>query len=372
MMNSSLFQIPEKLKKIQEKILSFREREQLYLQNGDSGYGKSPSNIAFIKYWGKEENLFQIPQNSSLSFILNHFFSETKVTVQGVFLPKDTKIKKIFNHSFNLTGNKNNILENKVTEKMQTWLENILHPFADEIALNIETQNNFPTACGIASSASGYAALTMAIANLLQLSTKLNKDEFQYWCYEWARLGSGSATRSIVFSEEDKFVEWEKLNNETITKQIHAHENWGKLKHCVLILNEDKKTISSSDGHKLAKSSLFHQIRVNNIEYKLSLLKKALLNFNFDVVKDLTEEDALLMHSVMHTGNPSLKYLNQASAKIISAFIQERNSKSIKAFWTLDAGPNIHILYMSGQEPFLTKIFQNISEICEFEILGNF
>lgn len=333
------------LVQLQNKIECLRTQGKLFLQNGDIGHASAPSNIALIKYWGKEPEHRQIPLNSSLSFTLNHLKSETTVRVLGRFFPQEMRLHapKI-KHQFFLNG------QCETSEKINHFLNDILFPYATDIALYIESRNHFPTACGIASSASGYAALCKAIANLLQLEKHFTPDELQHWIYEWARLGSGSATRSACLSNEGLFVAWQRYNMQTQTLAVAHHPHWAFLQHAVFILDESQKEISSSQGHQYAQSSPLNAIRLAGIDFKMDQLKKALLDCDFQTVADISEADAFAMHSVMQTGKRPLLYLNDTTSEIIAHFISFRNKKQLKSFWTLDAGPNIHFLFFPEAE----------------------
>ena len=365
---------------LNEKILSLRENNKLELQNGDTGYASAPSNIALLKYWGKKKNLIQIPENSSLSFTLSGFRSETKVTVLGRFFPKnEAHSHPKIPHEFILKNEKGDIISQECSSKWNNFLNLILSPYAPEIGLRIESQNNFPTACGIASSASGYAACVGAIANLLQLDKHFTEEELQSWISEWSRLGSGSATRSSLLKkpleQSPAFVGWtfkemdfrlrgneefrgnENTSNQTKTEKINSHKKWEKLKHAVLVLDGSEKLISSSEGHHFAKTSPLFSIRVSGMELKYKQLKKAIENFNFDIVKNISEEDAFSMHAVMQTATPPACYLTLTTSQVISHFVTYRNSLNMNAFWTLDAGPNIHFIYMEEQEHLMENFF---------------
>ena len=361
-----MLKIPEQLKKLQEKILLLRKENKLELQNGDVGSASAPSNIALLKYWGKQGNLSQNPTNSSLSYTLGGFRSFTKVTSLGRFFPEnEPNLTAKFSHKLILKNENNEIIDEQISKKMELFLNSILNPFAFEIALKVESRNNFPTACGIASSASGYAALVGAVANLLQLEKHFTPVELQYWLSEWARLGSGSATRSSLLQNNSLFVAW-KLAEETsttITESIKAHENWNNMKHCVLVLDATQKNISSSDGHKQAQSSPLHEIRVAGINKKYQRLLTAIEEFDFETVKQITEEDAFSMHAVMQTGIEPACYLNSQVAKVIAKFIQCRDKLNLMAFWTLDAGPNVHFIYHPSHEELLNYFFQEMQNV---------
>ena len=361
--------IPIELVNLQNKLLKIRENNKIFIQNGDVGFASAPSNIALLKYWGKMIGREQIPINSSLSYTIGGFRSFTKVTAMGRFLPKEVTLFHSFKNKLYLG---NNLTDNKLPEKMDRLIQSILFPFAQEISIEVQSINNFPTACGIASSASGYAALVAALADLLQLENHFTKEELQFWLTEWARLGSGSATRSVFSSEENTFIKWEipysETNPFTKTQILKYHPKWRQLEHKVFILSDKEKQTLSSEGHKYAHTSPFQNIRIAGIEKKLNQMEKALLEFDFDAVQFLSEEDAYSMHAVMQTGEPKACYLTDEVAKIISLFIELRNKYNVKAFWTLDAGPNIHILYMPEAMQMLTQFQEQAQLLLNKEI----
>jgi diphosphomevalonate decarboxylase len=367
--------IPKNLVNLQNKIFQLRKDEIFVLQNGDEGYASAPSNIALLKYWGKQEGKKQIPVNSSLSYTLGSLRSFTKVTVQGRFFPIEERDSlRAYNHKLILKDENNKILENKISTKMEKFLDQILFPYAPEIALSIESSNNFPTACGIASSASGYAALVGSIANLLQLEKHFTPSELQYWLCEWSRLGSGSATRSAIINKNSLFVAWDlphQQAEETSTYDVPYHTNFNHLEHCVVVINENPKDISSSEGHKQAHTSPLHSIRVSGLKQKFSKLKLALLEGDFQTIKHITEEDAFAMHAVMQTGKEPACYLTHEVADIISQFIEYRDETSAKILWTLDAGPNIHFIYCNDHKHYFLNFIDQIQKNRKINLIQN-
>lgn len=377
-MSNLITHIPNRLSLLQEKILHLRQTNQLELQHGDWGYASAPSNIALLKYWGKQPGQMQIPTNSSLSLTLGGFRSFTRVTALGRFFPtqEQSHIAK-FPYKFLLKNENKAIISEKIPQKMELFLNSLLYPFAPEIALQVESQNNFPTACGIASSASGYAALVSAIADLLQLPKHFTHEELQYWLSEWSRIGSGSATRSSLLQNNSLFVAWKLMEHEnnifTTTENLKHHQNWRYLKHCVLVLDENEKSISSSDGHRYAQTSPLHAIRVAGINFKLTHMLKALEEFDFATLQQITEEDAFFMHAVMQTGEQPACYLNMQVSKIIAQFVQYRDQNGLQACWTLDAGPNVHFLYLEQDEKRIFEFFKKFQnyENKKIKILQN-
>ena len=361
----ALFETASGLAELQQRLVAARRKGTLILQNGDLGYASAPSNIALLKYWGKAPGRAQIPVNSSLSYTLGGFRSFTKVAVRGRFFPESSPLQKSpFENRIAL----NNSPFSVVDQKMDRFVRAILSDFAPEISLDIVSRNNFPTACGIASSASGYAALVGAIADLLQLHQHFNADECAFWLTQWARLGSGSATRSAVPSAASQYVAWHadpratRISDASATHTVAAavHPTLTQLDHMVVVLEVAQKAVSSSDGHRQADTSVFQGIRVAGMPRKMQKMHDALALGDFATIASLSEEDAFAMHAVMQTAQSPACYLTQDTARVIETFVHWRDLHGIPAFWTLDAGPNVHLLFLPSAEKEVLAFVQNL------------
>jgi len=361
-MSEMIFEQNPELRVLSEKLLQARIRGELLLQSGDVGWASAPSNIALLKYWGKKSGLKQIPVNSSLSLTLGAFRAFTQISVVGRFFPlNEGRVNVLLERPhFSLELNQNTA---PMPAKMEIFLKSILHGFADDIALRVESVNNFPTACGVASSAAGYAAIVGAIADLLNLQRFLNASEMQTWLCEWSRLGSGSATRSAISQSDlnvSQFVAWELLDNgvSSRTQELPVHKNLSELCHCVLVLDAGEKSVGSSKGHTLAQTSLFQELRLAQYPARFLRTREALLKGDFQCLQELTEIDAFEMHAVMATGSCPLNYMNRDTASAISKFVEIRNKVSAKMLWTLDAGANPHFVFMPEASVVMSQFFQ--------------
>jgi diphosphomevalonate decarboxylase len=184
--------------------------------------------------------------------------------------------------------------------------------------------------------------------------------ELQLWLTEWARIGSGSATRSAVqTSSSPSFVTWEvsaaaspsasapaALASESLThtREIQAHKSIRALKHLLVVVSAEHKTISSSEGHLSAENSRFQTIRVAGLAERFEAVVSAIENGQVETLRFLSEEDAFSMHAVMATSTPPITYMTDLTTAIIASFLGERRQRGWQALWTLDAGPNIHFL----------------------------
>jgi diphosphomevalonate decarboxylase len=372
--NPTLFDENPRLRALAERLMQARREGRLTLQGGDCGYASAPSNIALLKYWGKQAGRKQIPVNSSISMTLGSFRAFTEVQVCGRFFPlqanslPNTENRPAF--LLELNGK-----ETPLPAKMEQFLRHLLAPFGNDISLRVKSRNNFPTACGVASSAAGYAALVGAIADLLNLQRFFSDEELQIWQTEWARLGSGSATRSALSqaasaADENQFVAWHLSTGEhstaspeplTKTHACEANPRFADLRHCVLVLDSGEKKTDSSAGHELAQTSLLQEIRLAQYPFRFARMLDALRQGDFSCLAELTECDAFEMHAVMGTGATPLRYMNSQTARAIALFVRHRNEKQLPMFWTLDAGANPHLLYDGKSARELGSVFRQLS-----------
>lgn len=371
-------QLPPALVELAKKLEAARRTGELVIQAGDQGFASAPSNIALLKYWGKHRDRKQIPVSSSVSRSLDGFRSFTKVVALTRMreLPLDADSYPKPPHEFYLHTEKK-ALDTRhrdgsvapaaesnwaVGAKMKDFLDAVLSGWADDVAVSIESRNNFPTGCGVASSASGYAALVGAIADMAGLHRQLTPAELQFWLTEWARMGSGSATRSALqTSHSPSFVTWEVshlddlpggesdllgygFQSQTQTREIVAHERIRALKHLLVVVSAEHKAVSSSDGHLSAGTSRFQTIRVAGLAERFATAVSAIQGGQVDTLRFVSEEDAFSMHAVMATSTPPITYMTDLTAAIIARFLDERRRQGWQALWTLDAGPNIHFL----------------------------
>jgi diphosphomevalonate decarboxylase len=377
--NPTLFDENPHLKSFAERLLQARENGSLILQGGDIGYCSAPSNIALLKYWGKMTGHRQVPVNSSVSMTLGGFRAFTQVSVAGRFVPlKQGRPEEPFSRppfTLQLNG-----VDQLMPAKMEQFLRNLLAVYAPDISLNVRTFNNFPLACGVASSAAGYAALVGAVADVLNLQRFLTREELTLWLSEWSRLGSGSATRSAIAVEtsspaNNQFVAWNLLSQPlqesngtrlTHTQVCSAHTSLNNLQHCVLVVDAQEKQTGSSEGHELAQTSVLQDIRLAQYPSRFQRMCAAIATGDLQEVGELSEVDAFEMHSVMGTGAVPLKYMNPQTAYAISRFVELRNSQNVAMFWTLDAGPNPHFLFDRGAARYLAQVFDELSNLEEF------
>ena len=335
----------------------------------------SPSNIALVKYWGKKEN--QIPANPSISFTLNNCKTITKLD----FSKKETNDT----FSFDL------LFEGKPKEdfkpKIQKFFERIEKycPYLKQYHFTIDTENTFPHSSGIASSASGMAALSM---NIMSLEKELSRnfgtemtDEFFYQKASFlARLGSGSACRSIkgnvvVWGKHDEISKSSDLFGVEYPSQLH--ENFHNYQDTILLVDKGEKQVSSTVGHDLMHNHPYASTRFEQAHTNLSALKKVLENGNLDEFIKIVESEALTLHAMMMTSMPYFILMKPNTLEIINKIWKFRNQTNIPICFTLDAGANVHVLYPENvSETVLQFIQQELVGYCQngnyiCDIIGN-
>ena len=303
----------------------------------------APSNIALVKYWGKKEN--QIPANPSISFTLNHCKTITKLSF--------TKKTNQDNFSFDL------LFEGKPKEdfkpKIQKFFERIEKycPYLKSYHFEIDTQNTFPHSSGIASSASGMAALSMNIMSLEKelsrnFGTEITDDYFYKKASFLARLGSGSACRSVkgnivVWGNHEEIKESSDLFGVAFSSEVH--QNFKNYKDTILLVDKGEKQVSSTVGHDLMHNHPFAEQRFSQAHHNLSAIKSVLESGNLDEFIKIVESEALTLHAMMMTSMPYFILMKPNTLEIINKIWSFRSRTKIPVCFTLDAGANVHVLY---------------------------
>jgi len=298
----------------------------------------APSNIALVKYWGKKEH--QIPANPSISFTLNNCKTITKLEV--------LKKSDAANFSFDL------LFEGKPKEdfkpKIQKFFERIEQycPFLKEYHFKIDTQNTFPHSSGIASSASGMAALAMNIMSLEKAINPTISDDYFYAKASFlARLGSGSACRSI----KGEVVVWGNhaaINGSSDLFGVEfseIHPNFKNYQDTILLVDKGEKQVSSTVGHDLMHNHPYAERRFAQAHDNLSKIKTILSSGTIEEFIKIVESEALTLHAMMMTSMPYFILMKPNTLEIINKIWKFRNETQIPVCFTLDAGANVHDLY---------------------------
>lgn len=286
-----------------------------------SGSAIACANIAFIKYWGNRSDSLRLPDNGSISMNLDGLTTRTHVHFSSDFKGDELLLN-------------GKTIDGAPLIRVSNFIDHFRKMTDIGYFTRIESENNFPTGAGIASSASAFAALTLAAANALGLD--LSERELS----RTARLGSGSACRSI----SSGFVEWHagKSDEDSYAESIAPPDHWN-LVDCIAILSSSEKKHGSTEGHHLAHSSPLQRARVADATRRLEICRKAILEKDFSRFSDIVELDSNLMHAVMMTSKPPLIFWLPATLEIMQAVSNWREA-GLPCCYTIDAGPNVHIL----------------------------
>jgi len=301
---------------------------------------QSHPNIAFIKYWGNRDNTLRLPMNGSISMNLDGLVTRTTVSFQHS-LAFDQLI--INGHEVTGTG------LNRVS-----YVLDIIRGMANIYdRAEVMTENNFPSGAGIASSASAFAALALAGSQAAGLN--LSEAELS----RLARRGSGSASRSIP----DGFVEWQvgTTDEDSFAFSIAPADHW-QLVDCVAIVSASHKKTGSSEGHTIASTSPLQAARVADAPRRLDICRNAILNCDFNAFASIVELDSDAMHAVMMTSTPALHYWKPASLEVMNC-VRSWRAEGISACYTVDAGPNVHVLCLETEAQVVDKRLREIQGV---------
>jgi diphosphomevalonate decarboxylase len=296
----------------------------------------APANIAFIKYWGKADEKLRLPLNASLSMNLSACTTTTTVEFSPEFT--DDRVSDGFDK-----------------KRIITHIDRLRKAAGIGLRATISTKNSFPTSSGVASSASGFAALTVAAAAALSLE-RTEKELTMF-----ARLGSGSACRSIP----DGFVEWKKreMHETSYAYSLYPHDYWD-LRDILVIVDAGMKKVPTTEGMSAVRTSPFFPARLAALPGRIACIKEAMKQKNFQQFGEIVEEECLDMHHVMQTQNPPLYYWNNVTQEIMDAVAGWRKN-GISVYFTIDAGPNVHLICEGKDEQRAIKAIQGMKGIKE-------
>jgi diphosphomevalonate decarboxylase len=302
---------------------------------------RSPSNIALVKYWGKYGQ--QLPRNPSVSFTLSAAFTE----MQLIATTKEVQEPGI-SLDFKFHGEE----KPAFAQKIETFLASLasVFPFLHQVHLQINTGNSFPHSAGIASSASAMSALALCLCSLEHklFGTLSDQNAFDQKSSYLARLGSGSACRSIyghaaVWGETSIIPgasnEWAMPYGDQL------HEVFKTMHDDILIVSKDEKSVSSRAGHALMEQNAFAEPRYAQARAHMIRLDEALRTGDLPTFGTITEQEALTLHALMMSSTPSYVLMRPNSLAMIEKIRAYRADTGHQVYFTLDAGPNVHLLY---------------------------
>lgn len=301
---------------------------------------KAHTNIALIKYWGKRNEFLKLPMNNSLSLTLDALATTTTVEFRT-----DIASDLFYLNDSEVHGEE----YNRVSRFLQ-----FIRDYSDQRKYAVvHSVNQVPTAAGFASSASGFAALGAASTKALALD--INEEELS----RLTRFGSGSACRSI----HGGIVEWrqgERVDgSDSFSVQLETEKYWD-IRVAAVVLSGEKKTIPSSEGMKrTVDTSVFYQGWLDGVSDDLHEMKNAIREKDFEKVGSIAEANCLRMHGTTLGATPPFTYWLDTTIRVMET-VQKMRNEGVPVYFTIDAGPNVKVLYLPKNEEMVRQTLHEI------------
>lgn len=306
---------------------------------------RAGSDIALVKYWGKKDRILRLPANGSISLILDSLHSTTTVEFQP-----DLQKDEVLINSEVEEGEASRVIKHLDRIRVLAMEKGLLDR---KIFAKVVSENNFPKSTGLSSSGSAFAALTLAATRALDLD--LSERELSIL----ARQGSGTACRCVCGG----FVEWlDGATSEESYSQTFAKANSFVIRDLVAIVSQDKKDLSSTEGHDLAQSSLFFLARQAKIKAKLTAVKEAILQKDFVALGELVEAEALEFHSILLTSQPTILLFYPGTVAVMQA-VRNLRKTGVPVYFTINTGFNVHVLTLPDYEKQVLAVLQNLPSV---------
>lgn len=297
-------------------------------------------NIAFIKYWGNLDESLRIPLNGSISINLAALTTRT-----SVFCNQDLTEDELILNGTRQTGS--------VLLRVCRFLDVVRGLVGTYSHARVESRNDFPTGAGIASSASAFAALALAASAAYGL--ELSEKDLS----RLARRGSGSACRSVPAG----FTEWQvgTSDQDSFATSFARTDHW-QLMDLIAVIHSGEKKAGSTEGHHIAATSPVQAGRVADAPRRLEECRQAILSKDFERLASVMEQDSNLLHAVMMTSNPALYYWRGGTVEVMNA-VRTWRKQGFPCAFTIDAGPNVHVICPTGDGPRLESRLREIPEV---------
>jgi diphosphomevalonate decarboxylase len=299
---------------------------------------RSPSNIAFIKYWGARDLERAIPENPSLSMTLRECTSRCTVEHRD----EDGAHEVLWREPFRAHGGGFETAPPAFASRVVQHLDRLRDWAGCGGRFRVATENTFPAAAGIASSASGFSALTLATLGAVGRVVSVEEQS------ELARLsGSGSAARSVLGG----YVEWpaDGGGERSYARQVAPAEHWD-LRDVIAVVESGPKQTSSLDGHRRARTSPYFETRLERLPERFAAVRDAVLGRDLGRLGPLIEAEAVDLHAIAMTSEPAIFYWQPATLEVLAA-VRAMRGDGLEAWSTMDAGANVHVICTPASEP---------------------
>lgn len=296
---------------------------------------KAHTNIALVKYWGKRDQQLILPQTDSLSLTLNDFYTTTTVNFDS----------HLVNDEVTINGN---LLISQQASRVVKFLDLVREMSGQTAFAKVNSINHVPTSAGLASSASAFAALAGAASTAAGLH--LTRQDLS----RLARRGSGSATRSIYGG----LVVWHRGHDDksSYAEPLTEKVDFG-LEMLAIMINTKKKRVSSRQGMQSSvTTSPYYPAWRDVVKKDMVAMKDAINAQDIDKIGHIAEENALRMHALTLSADPGFTYFNADTLMAIKA-VQDLRNAGISCYYTMDAGPNVKVIYdRQNRQPIIKKL----------------
>lgn len=322
---------------------------------------RSPSNLALVKYWGKHG--LQLPRNASISFTLSAAHTETRLRYQA----KKDDGALAFDFYFHDAPKPS--FRPKIEKLL--WHFQADFPSLTAYHLEIRSSNSFPHSAGIASSASGMSALALCLCSLAEEVGAWKAEDqgaFLRKASYYARLGSGSACRSLYpeLAVWGKTAAQEDSSDEYAVPFTEAHAVFKDFHDDILFISKSEKSVSSTAGHALMEGNPYAEARYATAEANMQRLLPALAAGDLETFGEIAEEEALSLHALMMSSRPGYVLMEPNSLKAIQRLRHWREETGHPLYFSLDAGPNLHLLYPHHiQKEVQAFVEAELRELCQ-------
>jgi diphosphomevalonate decarboxylase len=309
----------------------------------------APANIAFIKYWGARDLERALPMNSSISMTLEHCVSQCTVETLDHGGEDEVWLAEP-DGGFGTP-------EADFSHRVREHLDRIRQWAGRKEPVRVATRNSFPTAGGLASSASGFAALTLAAVNAF--GKKASARDLSLLA---RRSGSGSACRSVLGG----FVEWPETkadgsDEESYARQIADAEHWD-LRNIIAVVEIGPKSVPSIEGHRRATTSPYYTKRLELLPDRLDQVRRAIRERDLDALGPVIEQEAIDLHLIAMSSNPPIFYWSPGTLSVIRA-VRELRQEGLAAWITMDAGANVHVICDADSEDDVAERLEDLPAV---------
>lgn len=298
---------------------------------------RCPSNLAIVKYWGKHSR--QLPRNASISLTLSQAHTDTTCSYS---IEPDLAGPQL---DFRFEGKPMPAFSDKILRYLHSIADEL--PFIPHLRLEVQSQNSFPHSSGIASSASSMAAMALCLCDIAVASGYMDEADFLRRASHFARLGSGSASRSVY----PHLAAWGQHSAIADSSDLYAvpYSEAAPVFHTmhddICIVSTAEKSVSSTAGHQLMENNPYASARYQQANDRLSELLHALRTGDVPHFGQIAEDEALTLHGMMMCSRPSYMLMEANTIEMIRRIQLYRQESGVAVYFSLDAGPNIHLLY---------------------------